>query len=96
MGVKRGLRSSFAKFSKPSPSKSSKPFLGGNENPFIEEQWIIPFFFEDYLFDKSLDWDLTPCSEDPLHEYGMHDGRGIKEIIYEGKPSIPKILNFFS
>ena len=96
MGVKHGLRSSFAKFSEPSPSKSSKPLLGGNENLSIEEQWIIPFFFEVYLFDKSLDCDLTPCSEDPLHEYGMHDGRDIKEIIYEGKPSIPKILNFFS
>ena len=55
MGVKRGLRSSSAKFSETSPSKSNKPLLGGDENPYIEEQWIIPPFFEDYLFDKSLD-----------------------------------------
>ena len=60
MGVKRGFRSSFDKFTKPSPSKSSKPLLGGDENPSIEEQWIIP-----PVFDKSLDWDLVPCSEDP-------------------------------
>ena len=39
--------------------------LGGDENPSTEEQWIIPFFFEDYLFDKILDWDSIPCSEDP-------------------------------
>ena len=38
----------------------------------------------------------NPCTEDPLHEYGMHDRRDINEIIYEGKPSISKILNFFS
>ena len=63
MGVKHGFRSSFDKFAEPSPSKSSKPLLGGDENPSIEEQWIIPPFFEDYLFNKSLDWDLVPCSE---------------------------------
>ena len=65
MGVKRGLRSSSAKFVEPSPSKSNKPLLGGDENPSIEEQWIISHFFLDYLFDKSLDWDSTPYSEDP-------------------------------
>ena len=65
MGVKRGLRSSFAKFSEPSASKGNKPFLEGDENPSIEEQWIIPPFFEDYIFDKSLDWDSAPYSEDP-------------------------------
>ena len=65
MGVKRGLRSSFAKFEEPSASKGNKPLLRGDENPSIEEQWIIPPFFEDYLFDKSLDWDSAPCYEDP-------------------------------
>ena len=55
MGVERGLRSSSAKFAKSSASKGNKPLLGGDENPSIEEQWIIPPFFEDYLFDKSLD-----------------------------------------
>ena len=54
MGVKHGLRSSSTKFVEPSPSKSSKPLLGGDENIFIEEQWTIPPFFENYLFDKSL------------------------------------------
>ena len=64
MGVKRSLRSSFAKFAESSASKGNKPLLGGDENPSIEEQWIIPSFFEDYLLDKSLDWNSTPCSED--------------------------------
>ena len=45
--------------------KGNNPVLGGDENSSIEEQWIIFPFFEDYLFDKSLDWDLTSCSEDP-------------------------------
>ena len=67
MGLKRALRSSFAKFSEPSPSKITRPLLGGggDENPSTEEQWIISPFFEDYLFDKSIDWDSAPCSEDP-------------------------------
>ena len=65
MGVKRGLWSSSTKFAEPSASKGNKPLLGRDENPSIEEQWIIPPFFEDYLFYKSLDWDSTPCSEDP-------------------------------
>ena len=67
MDVKRGLRSSSTKFSKPTPSKSNKLLLGGDENPSIEEQWIIPPFFKDYLFDKSLDWDSTPYFGD--HSY---------------------------
>ena len=68
ISVKHGLRSSSTKFVEPSPSKSSKPLLGGDESIFIEEQWTIPPFFENYLFDKSLDWDLAPCSERPsLH-----------------------------
>ena len=67
MGVKRGLRSSFVKFSEPSSSKINRPLLKGDENPSIEEQWIIPPFFEDYLFDKNLDWDSVPCFEDPLY-----------------------------
>ena len=65
MGVKRGMRSNSAKFSEPSPSKVNKPLLGGDENPSTEEQWIILPFFEDYLLDKSLNWDSVPCSEDP-------------------------------
>jgi len=65
MGVKPDLGSSFAKFAEPTPSKSNKPLLGGDEIPSIEEQWIIPPFFEDYLFDKSLNWDLALCSKDP-------------------------------
>ena len=65
MGVKRGLISSFTKFSKLTPLKSSKPILGGDENHPIEGQWIIPPFFKNYLFDKSLDWDSTSCSKDP-------------------------------
>ena len=63
MGVKRGLRSSFAKFLEPFASKGNKTLLGGDENPSIEEQWSP--FFEDYLFDKSLDWDSTPYFDDP-------------------------------
>ena len=65
MGVKHGLRSSSAKFSKPFASKGNKPLLREDENPSIEEQWIIPPFFEDYLFDKKSQLGLTPCSEDP-------------------------------
>ena len=64
IGVKHGLRSSSTRFSESTPSKSNKPLLGGDENPSIEEQWIIPPFFEDYLFDKSPDWDSAHCSED--------------------------------
>ena len=29
------------------------------------EQWIIPPFFEDYLFDKSFGWESIPCSAGP-------------------------------
>ena len=65
MGVKHGLRSSSAKFSKPFASKGNKPLLRGDENPSIEEQWIFPPFFEDYLFDKKSQLGLTPYSEDP-------------------------------
>ena len=65
MGVKRGLRSNFAKFSEPSPSKINRLLLGGDENPFTKEQWIIPSIFEDYLFDKILNWDSVSCSKDP-------------------------------
>ena len=64
MGVKHGLRSSSAKFSEPTPSKSNKPLLEGDENPSIEEQWIISPFFEDYLFHKNLDCDSALCSGD--------------------------------
>ena len=42
MGVKRGLKSSSIEFAEPTPSKSNKPLLGGDKNPSIEEQWIIP------------------------------------------------------
>ena len=55
MGVKRGLRSNSTKFLEPSPLKNTRPLLRGDENPSTKEQWIIPPFFEDYLFDKSLD-----------------------------------------
>ena len=65
MGVKRGLRFSSAKFAELSTLKGNKPLIRGDENPSIEEQWIISPFFEDYLFDKSLDWDSTPCFEGP-------------------------------
>ena len=64
MGVKRSLRSSFAKFAEFFASKGNKPLLGGDENPSIEEQWIIPSFFEDCLLDIILDWNSTPCFED--------------------------------
>ena len=67
IGVKRGLRSSSAKFAESSSLKGKILLLGGDENLSIEEQWIIPPFFEDYLFDKSLDWDSTLCSE--YHSY---------------------------
>ena len=65
MGVKRGLQSSFAKFAESFALKGNKPLLGGDESLSIEEQWITPSFFEDYLFDKSLDWNLIRCFEDP-------------------------------
>ena len=65
MGVKCDLRSSSTKFVEPSSLKSSKPFLRGDENPSVEKQCIIPHFFKDYLFEKSLNRDLTPYSESP-------------------------------
>jgi len=65
MGVKRGLRSNSTKFAEPCISKGNKPLLIEDENPSIEEQWIISLFFEDYLFDKSLDWDSNSYSKDP-------------------------------
>ena len=64
MGVKRSLRFSSAKVAESSASKGNKPLLGGDENPSIEEQWIIPSFFEDCLLDIILDWNSTPCFED--------------------------------
>lgn len=67
MGAKRTLRSSSSKAVEPLTPKINRPLLGGDENPSIEEQWIIPPFFEDYLFDKSFDWDFVPCSSDPLY-----------------------------
>ena len=74
MGVKRGLRFSSAKFLEPSSSKINRPLLGGDENPSIEKKWIIPPFFEDYLFEKSFDWDSVPCFEDPPYRaYGEPD-----------------------
>ena len=54
MGVKCGLGSSFAKFSEPFTSKGNKTLLGGDDNPSIEEQWIIPPFFEIIYLTKVL------------------------------------------
>ena len=65
MGVKCNLRSRSSNIIEPLTPKINRPLLGGEENPFIEEQWIIPPFFEDYLFDKSFDWEPIPCSADP-------------------------------
>ena len=65
MSTKHGLRSIFAKFLESSPSNINSLLLGGDENSSTEEQWIISPFFKDHLFDKSLDWDSIPCSEDP-------------------------------
>ena len=65
MGVKRSLRSRSSKIIEPLTPKINRPLLGGEENPPTEEQWIIPPFFEDYLFDKSFDWEPVPCSADP-------------------------------
>lgn len=67
MGVKRSLRSSSSKATEPSTLKSNRPLLGGEESPPIEEKWIIPPFFEDYLFDKSFDWEFVSCSTNPLY-----------------------------
>ena len=39
--------------------------LGGEENPSTQKQWIILPFFEDYLFDKSFDWEFVPCFAEP-------------------------------
>ena len=47
--------------------KTNRPQLGGEENPSTKEQWIIPLFFEDYLFNKIFDWESIPCSADPLY-----------------------------
>lgn len=61
MGVKCSLRSN--------TSKSNRPLLGGEENPSTKEKWIIPPFFEDYLFNKSFDWESIPCSANPLTQH---------------------------
>ena len=55
MGVKHNLKSSSLMIIEPSTSKINRPLLGGEENPSTKEQWIIPPFFEDYLFGKSFD-----------------------------------------
>ena len=55
MGVKHNLKSSSLMIIEPSTPKINRPLLGGEENPSTKEQWIIPPFFEDYLFDKSFD-----------------------------------------
>ena len=47
MGAKHTLRSSSLKVVEASTPKINRPSLGGNENPSIEEQWIVPPFFED-------------------------------------------------
>ena len=61
MHVKCSLRSSSLKITEPLTPKINRPLLGGKENPSIEEQQIIPPFFEKNLFDKSFDWDSVPC-----------------------------------
>lgn len=65
MGVKRSLKSSFLKITDPSTPKINRPLLGGEENPSNEEQWIIPPFFKDYMFNKSFDWESVPCYSGP-------------------------------
>ena len=65
MGVKRNVRSSFLKNIEPSTLKINRPLLGWKENPSTEEQWIIPPFFEDYLFNNSFDWDSVLYSLNP-------------------------------
>ena len=65
IGVKFNLRSSFLKIMDPSTPKFNRPLLGGEENPSTKEQWIIPPFFEDYMFDKSFDWEFVPCYVGP-------------------------------
>ena len=75
MGAKRTLKSSSSKAIKPSTPKINRPLLGGDENPSTKEQWIIPPFFENYLFDKSFDQDFVPYSSNPLQpECGELDG----------------------
>ena len=65
MGVKHTLISSSSKITEPLTPKISRPLLGGEENPSIEEQWIIPSFFKDNLFDKSFAWESLHCSAEP-------------------------------
>ena len=65
MGVKCNLRSSSSKVMKPSTPKTNRPLLGGEEKLSTMEQWIIPSLFEDYMFNKSLDWGPFPFSVDP-------------------------------
>ena len=31
--------------------KGNKTLLGGSENPSPPESWVVPAFFEDYMFD---------------------------------------------
>ena len=65
MGVKYNLRSSSSKVTKPSTPKTNRPLLGGDEKLSTMEQCIIPSLFEDYMFNKSLDWGPFPFSVDP-------------------------------
>ena len=68
MGAKHTLRSSSSKVVEPSTLMINSPLQGRDESPSTEEQWIFPppHLFEDYLFDKSFDWDSVPCSLNPL------------------------------
>ena len=67
MGVKCSLRSSSSKVTKLLTSKTNRPLLGGEEKLSTVEQWIIPSLFEDYMFDKSLDWGPFPCFANPSY-----------------------------
>ena len=64
MGFKRKLRSSFSKITDPLTPKINRSQQEGEENPSTEEQWIIPPFFKDYLFNKNFDWDSVPYFSD--------------------------------
>ena len=65
MGFKRTLRSTSSKITKALTPKIGRQLLGGEENPSVKEQWIIPSFFGDNLFDKSFAWESLPYPMEP-------------------------------
>lgn len=67
MGSKLALRSYSSKIIETTNPMINRPLLGGDENPLVEEHWVIPYFLGDNLFDESFDWESLPYSKDPTY-----------------------------